>query len=135
MVFIDSNIFMYAAGTSHENKIPSVRFLHRIAAKEIEGCINSEILQEILHRYRLINRWDDGKEVYQLTKKITPIIIPVDTVILDLAFDLLEQYSSIFARDSVHAATCIHYNIEKITSYDTDFDLIDTISRIQPEEV
>lgn len=135
MVFIDSNVFMYAAGASHENKTPSLLFLHRVAAKKIESCTNTEVLQEVLHRYRHINRWDDGKNVYHLIKKIVPIIIPLELPILDSSYDLLEQYGAIYARDAIHAATCIIHNINTIISYDRDFDSIEHIDRQEPQRI
>jgi uncharacterized protein len=135
MVFVDSNIFMYAAGSAHKHKIASVAFLHRVAAKKIECCINTEILQEILHRYRYIGRWEDGKEVYYLTKSIVPLVVPVVIGIMDIAYRLLQQYPSIYARDAVHAATCIEEHIDTIISFDKDFDVIEALQRTEPEDI
>ena len=132
MIFIDSNIFMYAAGAAHPNKIASTIYLHGVAKGETDACTSVEILQEILHRYRHIARWNDGKEVYSLIKKIVPIIVSIDSEIIDRGFDLLEKYSSIYSRDAVHAATCFSMGIQKICSYDTDFDCIDGLLRIEP---
>ena len=132
MVFIDTNIFMYAAGREHHNKIPSVNLLHKIASKEIDACINVEVLQEILHRYRHINRWEDGKSVYSLTRKIVPVIFPVDTFIMEKCFELLNEYTNVMARDALHAAFCRINNITSMYSYDKDFDVFDGITRIEP---
>lgn len=57
MILIDSNIFMYAAGTPHPNKEPSATFLDQVAIGEVDAVIDAEVLQEILHRYRAISRW------------------------------------------------------------------------------
>lgn len=54
MILVDANIFMYAAGAAHRCKIPSVRFLHEAARLEHACCLNTEVLQEILRRYRAI---------------------------------------------------------------------------------
>ena len=132
MIFIDTNIFMYAAGSGHPNKIPSTDFLHKIARHEIEACINVEVLQEILHRYRHIGRWDDGKEVFSLVKKIVPVIVSVDLDIIDSAFKLLEKYPGIYARDGLHAAACLAMGVREICSYDSDFDCIEELRRIEP---
>lgn len=132
MVFVDSNIFMYAAGEEHAHKIRSVRFLHRAAAGEIEACTSVEVLREILHRYRHIGRWDRGKTVYLLAKKIVPHILPLTSDILDDAYRLMEKYPSIYARDGVHAASCLAHGVQSIVSFDRDFDLIGQIRRIEP---
>jgi predicted nucleic acid-binding protein len=123
---------MYAAGTTHPNKIASTLYLHNVAERAIEACISVEILQEILHRYRFMAKWDDGKQVYTLTKKIVPTIVSVDSEIIDRAYDLLAKHPSIYARDAVHAATCFHMGISEICSYDTDFDCIEGLTRTEP---
>ncbi len=130
MMFIDSNIFMYAAGSASPHKVPCLMFLHRVAAGTEEACTSVEVLQEILHRYRHIRLWEQGKEVYSLAKKIVPRILPVDITILDRAFVLLERYPSIYARDAVHAATCLVHGIREIITFDKDFDLIEGVKRV-----
>ena len=132
MVFIDTNIFMYAAGREHPSKIPSLNLLHKIAAGKVEACINVEVLQEILHRYRHINRWENGKAVYSLTRKIVPAVFPVDTVIMEKCFNLMNQYPGIMARDALHLAFCLINSITSLYSYDRDFDVLDGINRIEP---
>ena len=82
MILVDSNIFMYAAGGIHPNKALSVSFLRRVAKGEIDACISVEILQEILHRYRSIDRWEEGKKVYIHARKITSVIEPITDEII-----------------------------------------------------
>ena len=63
MLLVDSNVIMYAAGSEHAHQQPSIRFLSSIAAGEIDAAVDTEVLQEILHRYRAIRRWEDGRRV------------------------------------------------------------------------
>jgi predicted nucleic acid-binding protein len=51
LILIDANIFIYAAGTRHPHKAPSVALLDRIAPGEIEAPVDAEAWREILHRY------------------------------------------------------------------------------------
>lgn len=134
MYFIDTNIFMYAAGTEHSNKIPSINLLHRIAAKEIDACINVEVLQEILHRYRHINRWEDGKVVYTLTRKIIPVILPLDALTMETCYHFMEKYPTVMARDALHAAFCKLSGITSVYSFDKDFDIFEEFIRQEPGE-
>ena len=133
MILIDSNIFMYAAGCYHPNKEPSVAFLKNVAGGGIEVCVSVEILQEILHRYRSINRWKDGKNVYLQTRKIIPVVEPITDEILTEAFKILDRYPNIIARDGLHAATCFILNLEGICSFDEDFDTIEGLQRFTPD--
>jgi predicted nucleic acid-binding protein len=132
MILIDSNIFMYAAGVDHSNKKDSIHVLQQVVQGTIEGVISVEILQEILHRYRSINRWQDGKQVFETARIISKVIFPIEVNILDQAKQLLDQYPSIMARDAVHAATVLILGLEGICSYDRDFDNLSEIKRFIP---
>ena len=100
MILVDSNILMYAAGSTHPHKTPSVAFLEKIAVGSIAAAIDAEVLQEILHRYRALNRWADGKRVFDLARQILPTVIPVTSEILDRARTLLDEYDQLMARDA-----------------------------------
>ena len=132
MILVDTNIFMYAAGAVHKYKLPSLEFLHNVARLEHECCINTEVLQEILHRYRSIGRWEDGKEVYSLTKKIVPLVQPVTAEIMDKTVELMNVYPTLMARDCLHAAHCILSDLDGICSFDKDFDFVAEARRIEP---
>jgi predicted nucleic acid-binding protein len=133
VILIDTNIIMYAAGAPHPNKAPSVRLLEQVAAGEVEATIDAEVLQEILHRYRAINRWDDGKQVYDLTRRLFPMVNPVTAAILDRARQLLDTDATIMARDALHAAVVLEERLDAVCSYDRDFDRIAGVVRREPE--
>ena len=135
MILIDTNIIMYAAGTRHPHKGPSARLLQRIAEGEVDAIINAETLQEILHRYRSINRWNDGRTVYDLARQIFPDVIAVAAESLDHARRIMDENSSIMARDALHAAIAIDEGIRDICSFDRDFDGISGIERVEPDAV
>jgi predicted nucleic acid-binding protein len=132
MVLIDANILMYAAGAAHPNKQPSIRFLERVANGEVDATIDAEILQEILHRYRAIGRWADGRKVYDLARELFPDVIPVTAAVLDRARTLLDGSTSLMARDALHAAVVLEEGLDGIYSYDRDFDHLPGIRRLQP---
>jgi predicted nucleic acid-binding protein len=58
--FIDTNIFMYAAGKPHKFKEPCVSLLSRVQSGELKAAIDTEVFQEILYRYHHINLTDNG---------------------------------------------------------------------------
>jgi predicted nucleic acid-binding protein len=69
VILIDANIFMYAAGAEHPHKEPSRRFLEQVARGEVDAALDAEVLQEILHWYRAIKRWSEGRSVYDLARR------------------------------------------------------------------
>jgi predicted nucleic acid-binding protein len=123
---------MYAAGTEHPNKAPSVAFLESVARGEVEAIVDAELLQEILHRYRAIDRWTVGRRVYDLARQIFPAVLPVTSEIVDRARILLDEYDGLMARDALHAAVVEMNSLEGICSYDRDLDRITTIRRTEP---
>lgn len=132
MILIDTNVFMYAAGADHPHKVPAVRFLERVARGGLEAAIDAETLQEILHRYRALRRWADGRRVYDLARKVVPTVIPVDVEILDVARSLLDAEPDLVARDALHAGVVRVRGLSGICSYDRDFDRLAWLRRTEP---
>lgn len=135
MILVDSNIFMYAGGRPHANKGPSLVLLRRVARGEVDAGIDAEVLQEILHRYRALNRWADGRRVYDLTRRIMPLVLPITAEVLDEARNLMDVYPQLMARDALHAAVCLHHGLQSFCSYDQALDVISGLPRIEPRDV
>lgn len=133
MLLVDSNVFMYAAGADHPNKEPAVRFLESVANGDADAAVDAEVLQEILHRYRSIGRWAEGRKVYDLTRRIMPEVIAVTGLMLDRSRTLMESYPDIMARDALHAAAVLEVGAAGFCSFVRDFDGIREIRRIQPD--
>lgn len=123
---------MYAAGAEHPNKAPSIDWLRQVASGEIEASIDAEVLQEILHRYRAIHRWDDGKRVYELARRVVLIVFPITAEVVDRARSLMTTDSGLGARDAVHAAAALLNGCTSICSYDQDLDRISGLVRLAP---
>lgn len=132
MILIDANVLMYAAGAPHPHKAPSVALLEQVASGTVEAVIDAEVLQEVLHRYRAIDRWEEGKQVYDLARRIFPQVIPVTAEILDRARQLLDADATIMARDALHAAVVMEEGLDGVCSYDQDFDRINGLVRREP---
>jgi predicted nucleic acid-binding protein len=124
VILTDANVLMYAAGADHPNKPLSVAFLNRVAEGEIEAAIDTETLQEILHRYRALRRWEDADRVYELARTIFPDVFPVTADVMDEARRILARDKGLAARDAVHAGVVFVYGLDGICSFDVDFDRI-----------
>jgi len=132
LILIDANIFMYAVGAAHPNKPPSIDYLRRVANGEIDAATDAEVLQEILHRYRAICRWDDGTRVYDLAKSLVPKVLPITSDTVDRARSLMETDSDLGARDAIHAAVALVNGCTAICSYHRAFDRIVGLGRVTP---
>ncbi len=132
MILVDSNVIMYAAGAEHEHKAPSVSFLEEVGAGRVEAVVDAEVLQEILHRYRALRRWEDGRRVYDLTRRLFPVVVPITDAVLDRARALLDRYGGLMARDAVHAAVVQELGLAALVSYDRDVDVVRGVKRREP---
>ncbi len=130
MILTDANVLMYAAGAEHPNKSLSVAFLNRVADGEVEAAIDAETLQEILHRYRALQRWADSERVYELARTIFPDVFAVTADVMDEARRILARDQTLSARDAVHAAVVFVYGLDGICSFDSDFDRIPGCVRV-----
>ena len=132
MILVDANVLMYAAGASHPNKQHSVAFLETVADGDLDATTDAEVLQEILHRYRAIGRWADGRRVFDLARDLFPMVISITAEVMDRARLLLDKYDRVWARDALHASVVLTHGLDGIVSYDRDFDAITEVTRREP---
>ena len=132
MILVDANVLMYAAGAAHDHKAASVEFLERVAEGEVDAVIDAEILQEILHRYRALQRWEAGRHLFDFTRTLFPVVLPVTAEVLDHARILLDAYPHLMARDGLHAAVVLQHQLDGLCSFDRDFDPVAGIERMEP---
>lgn len=131
-VFIDSNIPMYVAGGAHPNREPALRILRQVRSGNVEGCTSTEVLQEVLYRYSTIGRRDLGAEVYDLFVQLCPIVFDVTLADTDGARRLLLEYPALSARDCIHAAVMQSHEVNVIATFDTGFDRVTGLRRLDP---
>jgi len=131
MVFVDSNIPMYVAGRDHPLRAPALRFLERVRAGDVEACSSTEVLQELLYRYVGLKRIDLARDVYNLFVALCPVILPVTIADTDRARDLVTTGSGVSVRDAVHAAVMLNNDVSTIATFDTGFDAVAGIERLQ----
>ena len=129
--FIDTNIFMYAIGSSHSFREPSQQLIRMIQEEKIKAIINVEILQEVLYRYHAINKAQIGYDLFEMLLQSFPVIWSVSKEDLLEAKKIQEKYN-IKIRDAIHAATMKSNGITRLISTDKEFDHVDIVIRIDP---
>ena len=132
-VFIDANVPIYAAGSDHPYKEPCSRILRAMADDPKSFVTDSEVLQELMHRYLASGRWALGREVVRaFAEAMRGRIEPVYGEDVTLAADLADRHAGVSARDLVHAAVMQRLGVGRIISADTDFDRLESIDRLDP---
>lgn len=130
--FLDANIIMYAIGTDHPVKSGCIAVLKQVEVGAIQVVTNVEVLQELLHRYYSLGRYEVADQAFTNLKTLCEQILPVLESDLDRAYTILREQPLISVRDAIHAATMLHNGLHTIISTDRHFDVIPGITRIDP---
>lgn len=134
-VFLDVNIPMYAAGMEHPLRDACVWIMTAVAAGELPAVIDVEIIQEILHRFGALGRWPLATSMAESVLAIVPVVLPINVEDITLTVELSRTYGprGAKARDLIHAAVMRNNGLSTIISADAHFDLIDGLTRIDPQ--
>ena len=130
MIFIDSNIPMYLVGAQHPNKAAAQRALERCIAANERMVTSAEVVQEILHRYAAIGRLDAIEPATHALLGIVDEVYPIELADVERAKDVLMGRISLSARDALHVAVMKRRGVERIMSFDTEFDKVSWIERV-----
>lgn len=122
MIFVDSNIPMYLIGRPHPNKEGAQRLLERAAAAGERLVTDSEVLQEILHRYDALQQRHWIQPAFDAVLGVVDEVFAVELADLERAKNLLIPSQGLSARDALHLAIMQRHGITAIMSYDRGFD-------------
>lgn len=134
MIFVDTNVLMYAAGGDHPLQRPCREIVDRIGDRSIAATTSVEVVQEIVHRYLAIGRAQGGLALAEQTLDLFAPVLPITHALMRRVPDLARRYPGLAARDVIHVATCVHEGVNEILSTDRGFDAVREVRRIAPEE-
>lgn len=132
MIFVDANIPMYARGGDHPYRVPCRRALERIVREQVACCTNTEVVQELLHRYLALDRLEEARLSSLHFMTLIPEVLPVTRATLLTAIDLIDELPGLSARDLLHVAVMRQHGLTEILSVDRHFDNVAGIRRIDP---
>lgn len=121
---------MYLVGESHPHKLDAQRLLEAALSARERLVTDVEVLQEICHRYAAIERRDAIQPAFDATLGVVDEVLAVDRADAEAAKDILLAYSSLSARDALHAAVMRRHEIVKIMSFDRGFDALPGVERL-----
>jgi len=130
--FLDTNVFLYAAGAPHPQREACAAILQRVAAGTLDATVNSEVLQEILHVLSRRGRRKAATTLAGHVAALFPDLLPVTRDDVLEACKMIARDPTLPVRDAVHAATMLRNGLRRIVSVDHDFDRIPGIMRIDP---
>ena len=131
MIFVDSNIPMYLVGAEHPNKARSRILLERCIQDGTRLVTDTEVLQEILHRYAAISRRDAIQPAFDALLGVVDEVFAIELSCVDRAKTLLHGRPGLSARDAIHIATMELHGVPRILTFDAGFDGHPGIDRIR----
>lgn len=118
MIFVDTNVLMYAVGREHPLRSEAQGFfLSALETGEVLAT-STEVLQELLHAYLPVGRTGTLDAALTLAKGRMAQIWSLDPDDVLLARNLMERYPALGARDLVHLASCIRREVKRIKTFD-----------------
>jgi predicted nucleic acid-binding protein len=130
MILVDSNVPMYLIGTAHPHKVDAQRLLERLVTERQRLVTDAEVLQEILHRYRAIDRLDAIQPAFDALLGVVDDVLPIERQDAERARDVLLARWRLSARDALHVAVMQRHGIDRIVSFDRGFDGVSGIVRL-----
>ena len=119
MIFVDTNVFMYAVGRPHPLRQEARVFFERPLRKGgVQLCTSAEVLQELLHAYLPVGRLDTLDAALTLSRSRMDVIHSVRPEDVLLARALVAEHPELGARDLLHLAVCRARGISQIKTFD-----------------
>jgi uncharacterized protein len=131
VIFVDSNVPMYLIGADTSRKAAARRLLERAIVDDEPLATDVEVLQEVLHRYLVIEQHEAIGPAWEAIVGVVDVIHPVEVEDVSRARRLIAAATSLSARDALHVAVMQRYGITRILSFDTGFDGILGIERLE----
>lgn len=118
MIFVDTNVVMYAVGREHPLR-DDARDVFRSALADGAVLVTSaEVLQELLHAYLPVGRLATLDAALTLVRARVAEVWPVEEDDVRLARLLADEYQALRARDLIHLASCRRRSVESIQTFD-----------------
>lgn len=119
MIFVDTNVFMYAVGRAHPLQGPARAFFSE-ASEDLTCslCTSAEVLQELMHAYLPVGRLQTLDAAMALARGTMGEIWAVAVEDVELARALADSHRGLGARDLLHLATCQRRGIHRLKTFD-----------------
>lgn len=130
MIFVDSNVPMYIVGDLHPNKERALNLLARLLGNGEQFATDTEVYQEILHRYTAIHRPDAIDAAVESLDAIVDSTLTFGMSEVRAAISLIGAVDGLSARCALHAVVMRNAGISRIISFDSGFDACPGIERL-----
>ena len=121
MIFVDSNVFMYAVGRPHALQTQAQQFFVEANRGGTPLCMSAEVMQELAHAYLPTGRLQTYDAALALIASAGIEVWPLEEADVSLARRLHEEHPTLQARDLCHLASCRRRGVRDIKTFDQGF--------------
>ncbi len=118
MIFVDTNVFMYAVGRPHPLQTPARLFFLESGRNRTPICTSAEVLQELTHTYLPVKRLEALDAAMALVTRSGMEVWPLEEADITLARQLYELHPTLEARDLCLLASCRRRGVSDIMTFD-----------------
>lgn len=132
MIYLDSNIFIFAFLNGDEKAKKCKLLLDKAADKETDACTSWLTWDEVVWGIRKHLGMEDAKAAGDKFFEFPYMkVLDVDALIVKMANNIMKRYN-LKPRDSIHTATAIRMNAQKFFTYDSDFKKVKELKVVAP---
>jgi len=131
MIYLDSNVFIYACLSSDAIGERSRNLLRGVERGEVDAASSTLSFDEIVwavKKYRTMEQAISAGEAFINMLKLS--LVPVDETVVRYAIEVMKRYG-FDPRDSIHTASAILCRAEALMSSDPHFDRLKELQRRQ----
>lgn len=126
MIFVDSNVLMYAVGGEHPHRSEARDFFRHSVDQGLSLVTSAEVLQELLHAYLPTDRTGVLDAALTLAAGRIETVWPVEEADVRLARRLSDEHPRLDARDVLHLASCRRRDVSRLETFDQELaDVLD----------
>lgn len=118
MIFVDTNVFVYAVGRDHPRREPAQAFFVDAHRDQAPLYTSAEVLQELLHVYLRPRRYRELDEAMTLVSRAMTEVWALEPADVQLARQLERLHPMLAARDLCHLASCRRRGVHEIQTFD-----------------
>jgi predicted nucleic acid-binding protein len=129
VLYLDANIFVFAALNTQKEGSKAVALLRKIQQGEEQAITSALTLDEVYWEVKKNRGMDKALETAEAMLNFPNLeIISADREVISSALQIIRQYH-LAPRDAIHASTAIAEKVDTIVSTDADFDKVKELRR------
>ena len=118
MIFVDSNVFIYAVGRPHPLREKAQRFFLKANEEGKRLVTSAEVLQELIHVYLPVGRMETLDAALELATQGVDRVIAIDSDAVMHCMNLISKNPSLTARDLLHLSVCQLHKVKELMTFD-----------------